>query len=587
MHRHPPASVTAPCAPRAPRRSGALTLLPLVAALACALPTPEAAAQGIADAALFERVQRVEVMLANPSGDAERDARTIDRVRTAIGVFPGERYSREALDFSAARTRRVPGVANVAIETQPGETGDAVVVVMVTQRGEGEGAAPPTPEFPVLVDRNGTYLRAKVDGFLLYYGNGNAWYGRPDQMLAGNPLVVGSPSGKGYEDWIEAYAHVGLYGITPINDAVSVYGGVSTMATVSFGQELFTDKSRSYAAVEDAYIGVVGGRTDDAGNRFTVNASAGRQRYTLGDGMLIVNTAMNGDNRAALQANARWSADFVGQVQVRYNDTRVDVFRVDPDEIPKLDSRTVIDGINIESELRPGLTVGAAYLRVPRSSAGYFLPDGTRLERDGLRVYDLRARWHPRTAGAPGWFFATEIAKQEHSDFAMRATAYQGEVGYAFTDVRWAPTVSYRYSHFSGDDPDTDRYERWDPLLSGGTGEQWVQGANHFKVVQDSNVIAHRLQLRIRPHAKLELVPQAWLFRADSRLNLGGNPALSFLQSDDYGSELNLTAKVFWSRNLYLHGHVAVTFPGDAVKRALGGTQRDWWSTMVFARYAF
>lgn len=572
-------------APRALRHL-APGALPLALALACLVPAPEALAQGVVDAGMYERVHRVEVVLTNPSGDAERDRRVVDRVRTAIGVFPGERYSRESLDYSAARTRRIADVASVVIDTAPGETGDAVVTVNVTQRGEGV-AAETKPTFPVLVDRGGTFVKAKVDGFLLYYGNGNAWYGRPDQMLAGNPLVVGTPSGKGYEDWIEAYAQIGLYGITPINDAVSVYGGVSTMATVSFGQELFTDKSRSYAAVEDAYIGVVGGRTDDAGNRLTVNASAGRMRYTLGDGMLIVNTAANGDNRAALQANARWSADFVGQLQVRYNDTRVDLFRVDPDEIPKLDSRTVIDGINVESELRPGLTVGAAYLRVPRSTAGYFLPDGTRLERDGLRVYDLRARWQPRTAGAPGWFFATEIAKQEHADFAMRATAYQSEVGYAFTDVRWAPTVSYRYSHFSGDDPNTDRYERWDPLLSGGTGEQWVQGANHFKVVQDSNAIAHRLQLRIRPHAKLELVPQAWLFRADSRLNLGGNPALSFLQDDDYGSELNITAKVFWSRNLYLHGHVAVTFPGEAVKRALGGTQRDWWSTMVFARYAF
>ena len=51
-------------------------------------------------------------------------------------------------------------------------------------------------------------------------------------------------------------------------------------------------------------------------------------------------------------------------------------------------------------------------------------------------------------------------------------------------------------ARFTGDDPGTDTYERWDPMLSGGTGEQWVQGASHFKVVQDSNVIAHRVQAR-------------------------------------------------------------------------------------------
>ena len=37
----------------------------------------------------------------------------------------------------------------------------------------------------------------------------------------------------------------------------------------------------------------------------------------------------------------------------------------------------------------------------------------------------------------------------------------------------------------------------------------------------------------------------------------------------------------------HLHGHIAVTYPGDAVKSALNGTQEKWWSTMFFARYAF
>ena len=97
------------------------------------------------------------------------------------------------------------------------------------------------------------------------------------------------------------------------------------------------------------------------------------------------------------------------------------------------------------------------------------------------------------------------------------------------------PPLSYRLSYFSGDDPDTETYERWDPLLSGGNGEQWVQGANHFKVVQDSNVIAQRLQASLRPLPTVELVPQFWLFKADSRNNIGGNPALTFLSDDDYG----------------------------------------------------
>ncbi|WP_371054647.1 hypothetical protein [Rhodosalinus sp. K401] len=124
-------------------------------------------------------------------------------------------------------------------------------------------------------------------------------------------------------------------------------------------------------------------------------------------------------------------------------------------------------------------------------------------------------------------------------------------------------------------------------MLSGGTGEQWVQGANHFKVVQDSNVIAHRIQARFRPSPKVEIVPQLWAFHADSKTNIGGNPALSFLSGTEYGYEANITAKWFVSRNTYVHGHLAYTWAGDATRDALGGDADDWLSAMLFVRYAF
>ena len=76
-------------------------------------------------------------------------------------------------------------------------------------------------------------------------------------------------------------------------------------------------------------------------------------------------------------------------------------------------------------------------------------------------------------------------------------------------------------------------------------------------------------------------------FRADSTTNLGGNPALSFLPSKDLGTELNMTAKYFLSRNVMLQGHVAATFAGSAVKDALGPQSSPWVSTMLFLRLGF
>ena len=280
--------------------------------------------------------------------------------------------------------------------------------------------------------------------------------------------------------------------------------------------------------------------------------------------------------------------DFLALMQFKYNETKIELFQIDPDELPILDTHTKINGINIEDSSLPSLSLAASYLTVPTSDAGYFLPDGSRLSREGLRVTDVRARWQPKPTGLTGPYIAAEYARQSNENFPMRATGYYGELGYAFAEKKWSPTFSYRYSRFSGDDPDTpDRFERWDPLLSGGNGEQFVQGVNHFKVVQIGNVAAQRYQLRLRPNPKLEFLPQFWIFKADSVLNLGGNPALSFLDSTDYGREFNITVKYFHSLNLYLHGQIAVTYPGEAVKAALSGTQETWWSTMFFARYAF
>ncbi len=575
-----------------PRQHPRAVAAVLASCFAILLPS-RAFAQASPDAGAGLRVEQVVVTLEGKDVPADRRARIIDQLRRSVSLFPGNRFSPEALDYALARAVRTQGLERADYAVRGGDGGGLVVHIQATV-GEGrttQAAGGMLVQggsgFPVLYDGNGSYVKLKAEAFALHYSNTNAWYGRPDLMLDGNPLAGDSPAGRGYRQWMEGYLHGGVYGITPLNDRTHVYGGVSAMLTGSIGSELFTDATRTHAAVEDAYLGVLTGDTRENGDRWVLNASAGRQRFTLGDGFLIVSTAANGDNRAALQANARWSNDFLGLLQFQHNRTRVEAFRVDPDELPRLDTRTVIHGINVETDAFHHTHLAASYLTVPRSRALSYRPDGSSVDREGLRVMDVRGRWQSSPPGQRGWLLSGEYARQTHAREDVRASAYSIEAGYTLPDVAGSPVVSYRHARFSGDDPATGRFERWDPLLSGGNGEQWVQGINHFKVVQDSNVIAHRLQARLRPSAKLELVPQLWVFRADSRLNLGGNPALSFLQSDDYGTEANLTVKFFHSRNLYLHGHVAVTRPGRAVDLALGGTQRNWWSTMFFVRYAF
>lgn len=566
-------------------RMSALALVPLTAS---AIPL---AAQSSADPQ--PRIEAVHVTIVYPSGDGRRDARIEDRVRRTIGLFPASRLAPEDLDFALARARRDADIGAIDYEAAPGGSGGVVLDVTVRLRNPETLGAPRgmlatgrTADFPVLYDSDGTFAKLKLETTLLHYGNANAWYGRPDLMLGGNPLVTGQPSGRGYRHWGEAFLHTGIYAITPLSDGVSIYGGASAILSGSLGQELFTDESRAFLGVEDAYAGLVGGTTTADGDRIAFNVSAGRQRFLLGDGFLIANTSANGHDRAALQSNPRWAADLLAKAEFAFNDLRLRVFHLDPDEMPVIDTGTVIQGADLEAKLPGNLDLGLSYLHVPESTFGYFTPTAS-FSRRGLQVFDARLRWQPNPAGASGPFAAGEFAVQRNENFDMRAYGYYGEIGYSFAELPWKPTFSYRHARFSGDDPATARFERWDPLLSGGNGEQWVQGINHFKVWQDSNVVAHRFQARLRPAPKIELVPQVWLFRADSTTNIGGNPALSFLGSDDLGFEVNLTAKYFASRNVFVQGHVAATFPGDAVKAALGRDQDEWWSTMLFVRTAF
>ena len=574
-------------------RSGIAAALLAGAGLFGAVGAPTVAvAQGVAgvDPYTNQVIERVTIRIVNPSADAGLNARVEDQVRALLGLFPGERFSEERLAFQLSQARRVRDVAATDYEIAFGARGGLDIRVDVTLgdaptggRGLAFGG-----EFPVIYEKDGTYIRARLDLLGLYYANNNAWFGRPDAMLAGNPLVEGTPAGEGYDQWVEGYAHYGLYGITPVTPNLYVYGGLSAITSGSAGQELFTDETRTYTGVEDAYVGVVGGRTDAAGNRLAYNLTVGRQRFTLANGFLMANTAANGQERAALQANARWSADLLALARVRYNDTLFELFYLDPDELPVIDTGTVYVGANFEAQQIEGLNLGLTYLTATESSFSYFSPTGGIAgTREGLEVYDARFTWSPNPPGTAGPFFGAEYAVQRNRNFDMDARAGWIEAGYSMPQAKWSPTVSYRLAMFSGDDPDTATYERWDPMLSGGTGEQWVQGANHFKVVQDSNVIAHRIQARFRPNPKVEIVPQLWAFYADSETNIGGNPALTFLDGKEYGFEANVTGKWFVSRNTYVHGHLAYTVPGDATKAALGGDAKDWLSAMLFVRYAF
>lgn len=517
-----------------------------------------------------------------------------DAVLKAFGAYPGGQFDPTRSDLMLNQVRRLNFVKDAKYEPRLGEGGEVELVLEITLSDVvrplkdvpmGVFAKGTLDDFPTLYADDRSVLQAKLENKTMVFSNTNAFFGRPDVLSAGNPLAV-SPSGKdGTDTWLESSVEAGVYGLSAITGRMSAFAGLSYIASGSWGPELFTDQTRTHGATEDAYIGLVGNSTTEQGGLRQLSVLVGRKAFQIDSGMILRLGSANGGERAALQSNPRNAAEQVLQLQFVHDDHKLELFRLDPDELEEIDSRTIVQGINYEGRVLPDVRVGAMLLQVPRSEFSYYTSSSV-LSREGLRVTDLRLSYDP-PPGKSGVYARGEWARQTHEDFDMDARAGYVEGGYRLGQLTWRPTLSYRYSRFTGDDPRTGKFERWDPLFAGGAGDEWVQGLNQYKVVQTSNVVAHRFMARLQVSPQLELTPQFWIFRADDRNNLGGAQALSVLSSKDLGKEVNVTARYISSAKLIFVFSAAYTRPGEAIRNALNDNYSNWFSAsaLMIARF--
>jgi hypothetical protein len=537
------------------------------------------------------RVEAVRVVFDNA---AIENPTYRDATLQAFAIYPGSYFDTMRSQLMLNKVKRLKFVGNAEYQTQTSASGDVEIIVKVTlsdlakplgEQGIGWLADRTWKDFPVLYADDKTVLRAKLENKSMLFSNTNAFFGRPEILTSGNPLAL-APSGKqGTDTWLESSVEAGLYGLSALTEHISVFGAGSYISSGSWGPELFTDVSRTHGHVEDAYLGLIGTNTTPQGGIRQMSLLYGRKSFQVDNGMILRLSSANGGARAALQSNPRNAAEQLMHAQFIYDAHKLDVFRLNPDELEELDTKTIVNGINYEGRLSPQLRLGAMLLEIPSSNAAYYSNSAV-YSRAGLRVADIRLSLDAPLTGS-GPYARAELARQTHKDFDMDARAGYVEAGYQFHDKPWRPTFSYRYSYFSGDNPNTATFERWDPLFAGGGGDEWVQGLNQYKVVQTSNVIAHRFMARLQASPRWELTPQFWIFKADSLNNLGGAQALSTYTDKDLGKEINLTARYVASPNLIFVFSTAYTQPGLAIRQALNYDYKNWFSAsaLMIARF--
>lgn len=298
------------------------------------------------------------------------------------------------------------------------------------------------------------------------------------------------------EEWLEIGGRIEVSA-----GAVALYGGLSAGGTLSLGTDSFDETDQRALLTETAYAGL---RTTNPGEGWNLDLSAGQQDFGAGTGMLLWQGAGNGFERGGLNIAQRtaWSMAAIGQVTGDKH--KFQAFYLDPNELESNDTKTDLAGALWRYDHSAGSNIGAYFVKVLNSEMIYplpglplFIPDG----RDGLQAVQGFARIDGNDIGIANAWARAEFAYEWNDDLAgtagMEAWAGYGEAGYRFTSLPGMPAFSYAYATFSGDDPDTAAYERFDPLFYGNGLDNWWFGANGSYAFLNSNLNFHRFTLQM------------------------------------------------------------------------------------------
>jgi hypothetical protein len=530
-------------------------------------------------AAVGDQIARVELQVAASSGDAARDDAALRAARAATGVLIGRSYRPVLVDTALASLVSAGTVR--AASHRPvfdGARGALGILVSLDLSTPQLGAsAPPTEVFPVIHQDDRTKLTFILSAGAGVYSDIDSWFGRPELFNEFNPLAGNLPGSE--TAWGEGYLEVGIGGATRLGDSdFYVFGAASGLSSFSGGQDIFTDANRNFLHPEKGYGGLHYANTE-TGN--TAHLSFGRQTWTLNSGFLIsmISGSANAGERGATYLGPRNAADFAAIATGEFGRARSSAFYIDSDELEDLESNTTFAGLNLGWQFTEGLTADASFITIPTSDSTYQTPSGEALAREGTTTWGVRGLWRPTTPDH--LWLEGEAYTQTNPDYDMDAQAWYGTVGYIWGSWPWSPSISYRYVTFSGDDPNTDTFERFDGLMINGFGN-WLPGMSFGKVYRNANLNAHRVQANVVPREGMNLTFEWHRLRADQLNNLGGNPALSTLTSSDIGKEYTVALRWGIDRNLFLQAVASHALPGRAL-RAIGADVP--WTTLQASLY--
>ncbi len=400
--------------------------------------------------------------------------------------------------------------------------------------------------------------------------------------------------------WLEGYLMPGISFTADISDLLEAYGKLSVVASGTLGRDAFDSGSAGDITLEDGYLGLRSKRENGAGPFFDL--SLGPRPLKLGTGMLIANGGSSGFERGALKLGPRKAWEQAAILQFGQDDVTATAFFIDPNELSDRDSGTKIAGADLRYEADEGRYIGLTYGHVLASNSPYprAAPGGIGAPiilpgaRDGLSFINAYGRTNPFEGRFSGFFIGGDFAYQWNPAIDLQAWGGRVQVGYAFEDLTWSPTVAYSYQTFSGDDPSTSRLERFDPLYYEGNPSSWSTGTKSSMMFLNTNVNAHQVSLQVKPteadtwtlryaHISANELNSPIQFGQGTRLDVtDGTPTpVAGVGNHHLADDVYLEYSRIINPNTFLTAGVSVSIPGKGMDSMTKENSPNWFGGFV------
>jgi hypothetical protein len=524
-------------------------------------------------------IRSVVILLEKEGKTYLADSTELANFSKSFQINPGGSFRQFSTDLALEVVRRQPEIRDASYRLYNTELGGPVTLVVSAQffdEGESKIKEVTKKQFPLISQTDNSKITWLLNGGGGFYHEQNGFFGQGEGFTQGNPVAT-DPAALGPRFWGEFYLEPGIAGITRLGKSkLFPYASISYLISGRNSSDIYSEGETAFGAVERLYAGVLIPGLGKKKN-LSLDLSAGRQFYQLNDGFLIAkfSGSANAGDRGSVYLNSRTAFQMTGLGKVKWGKFHAEGFFLEPQELFKdrqTDTRYL--GTSFQYNDNQHWDLGLAYISIPHSLSQMPTPSGS-VPLQGLRVINPKV-WIS-DIGQRGVFIKSELAYETHATADMNAVGWYVGAGILKKTWKGSPSLYYRYAYMQGDDPTTSRFERFNPLLTGGLGN-WVQGLNFRKISGNGNIISHRVEVKGYLAEKFELAVDYFLLSTDQLNNLGGLPPITQLSSSSFGQEVTATCRYFFSQNFLLLGIFTWGDPGKAITENFESKTPDWLS---------